>query len=728
MSIKGVKLVQIDLPPQYVTIDMPQDADGRFIDMGREGPEWEQIEAHIRITAANGGNYAERGGVGDCHTADVIYKCGGQTGRGPGGCNKFRPADDEQDVIGTCTFVEGDINGKTGSCRYWELTGLNDFELDLKAHKISKEDADYGERPNGIQFGCTNCQTWVRAAKSADSQGRNLFCTFWGCRVRQPDSSGYQGCCQFNAAPGDIAFDENEPVGADGMEPEDDDDKTNSTATGINEDGAKGASMISMNRYGHILQAFYSTPWAILPEKLEAIKALINLRASGVRVSDEEIKAVVQAASRPSPRTAGSVAVIPVYGVISHRMNMMAAFSGGTSTESLTKTFRQALNDDTVKAIIFDIDSPGGSVDGVAELADEIFNARGGKKMVAVSNTLAASAAYWLACCADEVVVSPSGNVGSIGVYMVHDDISKMNENIGLKPTYISAGKYKVEANPDTPLSADALNALQSSVDGYYDMFTNAVARARGVGVSDVKNGFGEGRLVMAKAAVKAKMADRVATLDQTLARFGASDQVKQMAASADDQIKMLVASGFTQTEAEELYAICEEKRKSTAAGPKKTKKVKKADDGGEEEANEGDCECECEGCVAGSCEDCTLDPCESPGCTCPQHVDDPSDEESRASALPEHVKAFANNMPQAASALGIVAGKTGKAKKEPKAGDECECECPQCPDNCEECSHEPCDCEGCTCPQHEEAATLVPDPKVKAAARERAMRLAALR
>ncbi|HLW51307.1 MAG TPA: signal peptide peptidase SppA [Candidatus Angelobacter sp.] len=280
--------------------------------------------------------------------------------------------------------------------------------------------------------------------------------------------------------------------------------------------------------YSRILKAFYSSTWAILPEKYAAIKALIELRARGEYVSEEQI-AAVRAATRPSPRTAGNIAVIPVYGVLCYRANMFSDFSGGTSVQQLTKTFRQCLADDNTKAIIFDVDSPGGDVDGIQEFADEIFNARGQKKMVAVVNTLAASAAYWLASSAEELVVTPSGMVGSIGVFTTHEDISKMDEAMGLKVTYISAGKYKTEGNPDEPLSPEAQAAIQANVDSYYNAFVNAVARNRGVAANDVRNGFGEGRVVVAKDALKMKMVDKIATFDQTLARFGASGQVKPM-------------------------------------------------------------------------------------------------------------------------------------------------------------------------------------------------------
>jgi len=134
------------------------------------------------------------------------------------------------------------------------------------------------------------------------------------------------------------------------------------------------------------------------------------------------------------------------------------------------------------------------------------------------------------------LIVTPSGEVGSIGVVAAHMDISKMAESAGLKVTLVSAGKYKTEGNQFEPLSDEARAALQVRVDDYYAMFVKAVARNRGVSPADVRNGFGEGRVVGAKQAVALGMADRVATLDETLARLGVSRMPQAMAAASESQ------------------------------------------------------------------------------------------------------------------------------------------------------------------------------------------------
>jgi ClpP class serine protease len=114
----------------------------------------------------------------------------------------------------------------------------------------------------------------------------------------------------------------------------------------------------------------------------------------------------------------------------------------------------------------------------------------------------------------------PPARVGSIGVFAAHEDISKALEEEGVKVTLISAGKYKTEGMPYEPLCAEARASMQQMVNTFGDMFINAVARNRGVATSTVKHGFGEGRMVLAQDAVRAGMADGLASLDQTVARL----------------------------------------------------------------------------------------------------------------------------------------------------------------------------------------------------------------
>lgn len=278
-----------------------------------------------------------------------------------------------------------------------------------------------------------------------------------------------------------------------------------------------------MKAYPHrVARAMMSTPWAILPEKLVLIEAFLGRINIEGPLTPEAVQEQFGQTEPSQFLRVGSVAVIPIQGVISQKINLVDNLSGpgGTSTEMVTRQVKEAADDASITTILLDIDSPGGSVFGVQELGDVIMAARDKKRVVACANSMAASAAYWLASCASEVVVSPGGMVGSVGVFQMHEDISKAAEQEGVKTTFIQAGKYKTEGNPFEPLSAEARASLQDQVNAYYDMFIKAVARGRGMAQTAVRSGFGEGRMVLAADAVKQGMADRVGTLDATLGRL----------------------------------------------------------------------------------------------------------------------------------------------------------------------------------------------------------------
>jgi signal peptide peptidase SppA len=254
---------------------------------------------------------------------------------------------------------------------------------------------------------------------------------------------------------------------------------------------------------------------------MDALVGLLELKAAGIQIDAATVEKVA-APNRSGSRAkiSRSVAVLPVCGVICQRMDLMSEFSGGCSTERLGKDLDALLKDDEVGAICLDVDSPGGNYAGTPELAEKIFQSRGTKPIVAVANSMAASAAYWIASACDELVVTPSGQVGSIGVLAVHTDRSAANEEEGVKPTYVTYGKYKAEFNPDNPLSDEALAELQSQVDEAGETFVKAVAKQRGCSQTKVREEFGQGRMFAAGEAVKRGMADRVDTLEATIARL----------------------------------------------------------------------------------------------------------------------------------------------------------------------------------------------------------------
>jgi signal peptide peptidase SppA len=272
--------------------------------------------------------------------------------------------------------------------------------------------------------------------------------------------------------------------------------------------------------HSRVLEQISSAVWAILPDKLEVIVAMVEAHAHGHRATADEIASVLGARVAPSePRAVDGVGVIQVFGTISPRANMMTETSGGTSAERVGQQLRAAINDPSIGSIVLDINSPGGTVSGTAELASEVFAARTRKPIVAIANDLAASAAYWIGTAATELWSTPMGDVGSVGVLTTHTDYSGSETQAGLKTTVISAGRLKTVVNPYEPLSEDGRALLQGRVDEAYAAFTQAVAKHRGVPVADVKSGFGEGALVTAKQGKALGMVDHLGSLDDAISR-----------------------------------------------------------------------------------------------------------------------------------------------------------------------------------------------------------------
>ncbi len=271
--------------------------------------------------------------------------------------------------------------------------------------------------------------------------------------------------------------------------------------------------------YENIVRAFNSHIWALTPEKLEQLRAFLHNKVRDSALLAEE-KEILAGSRKRDVQMYGRVAVVPVQGVLAQRMSMLEQSSGGASAESIGATLDELANDKTVKAIVMAIDSPGGSVFGIQELGNKIYGYRGTKKIVGVADSMAASGAYWLLAQCQETNVTLGGLVGSIGVYTAHVDYSGMEEAMGVKTTFVSAGKYKTDGMG--PLTDEHRTHLQGQVESYYGAFVSAVAKGRGVSEAKVKSDFGEGRTVTAQAAVAAGMVDKVATLEQVLRRLGA--------------------------------------------------------------------------------------------------------------------------------------------------------------------------------------------------------------
>lgn len=234
--------------------------------------------------------------------------------------------------------------------------------------------------------------------------------------------------------------------------------------------------------------------------------------------------------------TRDGIAVLPLHGVISQKMNLMAQISGGTSTEKFGHVFGSLMDDKDVRAILLDVNSPGGSVYGLDELHAQMMESRGRKPVVAHVSPLAASAAYWIASAVDHIAIDPGAEAGSLGVFAIHQERSEQEANEGIKTTVLRSRKFKAEGNPHEPLTDDARTAMQERIDEADARFYAAVAAGRGKPVKTIESGYGQGRLLSAKDALRVGMVDRIATRAQVLSALAASLGTKASASlSASD-------------------------------------------------------------------------------------------------------------------------------------------------------------------------------------------------
>jgi len=208
-----------------------------------------------------------------------------------------------------------------------------------------------------------------------------------------------------------------------------------------------------------------------------------------------------------------------IFGSLTQRASMFD--SGGMNYDKIRSQFYAAMDDSEVDAVMLQVDSPGGSVAGNFDLADDIYNARDVKPIWAVSNEAAYSAAYSLASSAEALFATRTAGLGSIGVIAIHVDQSKFNEKVGIEVTPIFAGAYKNDLSPHAPLSDEAYQRLQSEVNDIYSIFVNTVARNRNISSKIVQDT--EAATFMGADAVSVGLADDITTYAQAVEGLAAT-------------------------------------------------------------------------------------------------------------------------------------------------------------------------------------------------------------
>jgi len=263
-----------------------------------------------------------------------------------------------------------------------------------------------------------------------------------------------------------------------------------------------------------------TSPWAIMANRFEQIIDIYNAHIVGPKI---DIAALEARLGKPLGRNrreligqvTDGVAVLDLEGPLAKRMSSVSAACEGTSTNLIFDYFTQALEDPSVKAIVLNIDSPGGTVDGTMDLARAIYAARGRKPIVALADGCMCSAAYWIGAACDSVWLANDTTVaGSIGVVCTHVDRSEAYKKAGLVVTEITAGEFKRVLTDTKPLTKEGKDFLKSMADDIYTLFVEDISTFRGVPVGQVLDQMAEGRVFMGQKAIAAGLADGVSSLD----------------------------------------------------------------------------------------------------------------------------------------------------------------------------------------------------------------------
>lgn len=271
--------------------------------------------------------------------------------------------------------------------------------------------------------------------------------------------------------------------------------------------------------YDRLAGRLYNCPLLITPEKADVIEGVFRAHQEG-RASElpaAEAPQRIELATAMSLRRAeggyfmssGGVAVLQVHGTLVQRGDRMDAMSGMTGYNRVAGQLSEALRDPGVRGVVLEVDSPGGEVSGLIELATLV--AESPKPIWAHANELAASAGYWLVSAAGKVFAPTTAVLGSIGVVMLHVDRSRQHEKAGLTYTPIFAGARKLEGSSIAPLSESARASAQSRVDHVYSMFVAHVAARRGIDEQAVRDT--EAGVYSIQDAIGLNLADDIATL-----------------------------------------------------------------------------------------------------------------------------------------------------------------------------------------------------------------------
>jgi protease-4 len=211
---------------------------------------------------------------------------------------------------------------------------------------------------------------------------------------------------------------------------------------------------------------------------------------------------------------AGKVALVRVEGLL-------------TTSEPIVDELNEYAEDDSIKAIVIRVDSPGGGVVVSQEIYNAVKNAKKeGKKIVVSMGTVAASGGYYVAAAADKIVANPGTLTGSLGVKMEFANIEKLLEKIGVKGQVVKAGEYKDIGSPFRDMTPQEKKLLQDVIDDVHSQFIEAIVEGRNLPIADVR-AIADGRIFTGRQALNLKLVDQLGDLTDSIRIAGTLAGIK---------------------------------------------------------------------------------------------------------------------------------------------------------------------------------------------------------
>jgi signal peptide peptidase SppA len=280
------------------------------------------------------------------------------------------------------------------------------------------------------------------------------------------------------------------------------------------------AEATNMSKLATVIASMRSEPWLLLPDVHAEILKMLEARGPAANYDDGEDEDEIEAPRPyyPDYEVVGNVAVVHIHGVIMANLGPLAAMLGAADTARVSRALDEVDARPDVRGIVLHMDSPGGRVTGTPELADKVAEISARKRVIAYTDNMLASAAYWIAAGASAIYASASSTVGSVGVYVPFIDQSKAYEEAGVKVDIIKSGKtpYKAAGFQGTSLTEEQRDDMQSQVDFLYDLFAGFVTSRR-----RVRGDALQGQTFFGAQAVKTGLIDSIASFDQAIQDAG---------------------------------------------------------------------------------------------------------------------------------------------------------------------------------------------------------------